>query len=180
MIFIDGDNLTARFQAMRKEGYVEQSHIRWRQDCYVWAHNYSLPVTPSPQVVRAYYYCSVVGDEEKIVSVVEDLKTIQATANSASNFGMLSPVVFKKENQKDKASGVDVQLTVDALNHIYNDNLDIISIVSGDGDFMPVAQEAIRHGKRVHAGALSSGLNQKWRRSVDGFYDMDSLIFNPR
>lgn len=130
--------------------------------------------------MRAYYYCSIVGDTGRLSQVEEQLKTLPAIYPvTPQPLNLLHPVVFKKENQKDKASGVDVRFAVDALNHIYSDNMDVVSFVSGDGDFSPVAEEAVRHGKLVHVAALSSGLNPQWRRRADVFTDLDATFFDP-
>jgi uncharacterized LabA/DUF88 family protein len=183
MLFIDGDNLLARYEAMCTAGYTPHSTVTHEPDSFVWSPQFAIPLPPPyPNHVllqRAYYYCSVVGAHEKLATVESRLKSLAALYElPAASFCALHPVVFKKENRKDKASGIDVRMAVDALTHIYNDNLDVISIVSGDGDFLPVAEEAIRRGKKVHVAALSSGLNARWKRAADVFTDLDSAYFD--
>jgi len=39
--------------------------------------------------------------------------------------------------------------------------------------------EAMRHGKQVCVAALSSGLNEPLRYSVDDFLDLDRFFFKP-
>jgi uncharacterized LabA/DUF88 family protein len=66
---------------------------------------------------------------------------------------------------------------VDILTNSFNNNLDTVFIVSGDGDYAPVLEEVIRHGKKIYVAALSSGLNPKLRDIADKFYDLDAKFF---
>lgn len=68
-------------------------------------------------------------------------------------------------------------LTIDALRHTYNDSMDILYFISGDGDYVPLVQEVMRQGKKVIVGALSDGLNPELRRIPDEFIDLDRVFF---
>jgi uncharacterized LabA/DUF88 family protein len=50
-------------------------------------------------------------------------------------------------------------------------------LVTGDGDFLPIIKEAIRHGKQVYLAAFSTGLNKKLLNHVDHFIDLDKVYF---
>ncbi|MEJ1463347.1 MAG: NYN domain-containing protein [Candidatus Sedimenticola sp. (ex Thyasira tokunagai)] len=188
MVFVDGENLVQRFQAMVSEGYGlrEDARIAHEKDIYVWSPH--LTVKPGLNlVVRANYYTYAFGDETRVQEIKDELKKLQSGQYrdpriqwvGGAPLNNLYPVVFKKERSK-KAKGVDIQLTVDILSNVYKDNLDSIYLVSGDGDYKPVLEEAIRHGKHVYVAALSSGLNIELRNCADQFIDLDQRYFKPK
>ena len=187
MVFVDGENLVQRFQAMVSEGRElrEDAKIAHEKDIYVWAPH--LSVKPGLNlVIRANYYTYAFGDNERIQQIKDEIKALQSGQYSdpriqwvgGAPLNSLYPVVFKKERGK-KAKGVDIQLTVDILSNVYKDNVDSIYLISGDGDYKPVIEEAIRHGKHVYVAALSSGLNQELKYIADKFIDLDPYYFKP-
>lgn len=185
MVFVDGENLVQRFQAMVDQGREprEDTGIVHEKDIYVWSPT-STVKTGLNQVTRANYYTYAFGDDNKIRRVKDDIKSLQSGQYrdprinwvGGSLLNTLYPVVFKKERGK-KAKGVDIQLTVDILSNVYKDNVDSIYLISGDGDYKPVLEEAIRHGKHVYVAALSSGLNPELKFIADKFVDLDTYYF---
>lgn len=187
MVFVDGENLVRRFEAMVSEGRElrEDARISHEKEIYVWSPH--LTVKPGLNlVVRANYYTYAFGDDQRIQQIKDELKKLPSGQYSdpriqwvgGAPLNSLYPVVFKKERRK-KAKGVDIQLTVDILSNVYKDNVDSIYLVSGDGDYKPVLEEAMRHGKHVYVAALSSGLNIELKNCADKFIDLDPYYFKP-
>ena len=58
MAFIDGENLVARYQAMRERGKQPQAGTQHAPDEYVWNPGFHLP--GRFEVIRAHHYASVV------------------------------------------------------------------------------------------------------------------------
>jgi uncharacterized protein (TIGR00288 family) len=54
---------------------------------------------------------------------------------------------------------VDVRMAVDAMELIYNDNIDTIAIVTRDADFKPVLSRANMHGKETIVFGAEPGLS---------------------
>jgi uncharacterized LabA/DUF88 family protein len=177
MFFIDGENLVFRYQDMIKDGFIPVNDNKHVLDTYIWSARIDIPRTRETQIIREYYYTSVYGDEVKLQAIASELKklNIPRPQNSASS---LYPVLFKKHRKNDKAKCVDIQLTVDILSHVYQNNLDTICLFSGDGDFAPVLEEAIKYGKRVYIGALSNGLSPKLKGLADEFINLDAYLFD--
>lgn len=90
--------------------------------------------------------------------------------------GRLCPHVLKKEKNSQKTKSVDINITTDTLRHTYNDSLDTLFLLSGDGNYIPLIQEVMRQGKRVAVGAFSNGLNQTLLHIADGFLDLILLM----
>jgi len=70
-------------------------------------------------------------------------------------------------------------MSVDILTHVFRNNIDIVYLVSGDGDYLPVLQEAVRivKGKQVYVAAFSSGLNESLVTIADKFRLLDPIYF---
>jgi uncharacterized protein (TIGR00288 family) len=182
MVFVDGENLVQRYQDMVSKGRKPRLHLPYLPDIYVWH-----PDTVEPglhHVIRAIYYTYAFGSEDRITEIKEEIKKLFYTQfhdqNNQDVSNMLDsdiyPCVFRKYKNK-KAKGVDIQMTVDILTNVHMNNLDTVYLVSGDGDYKPVIQEAIRHGKNVYLAALSSGLNKELIYVVDKFIDLDKCYF---
>ncbi|MDZ8241574.1 MAG: NYN domain-containing protein [Nostoc sp. ChiQUE01a] len=179
MLFIDGENLVCRYQAMITQGSVpKQPEIHFHdKDIYIWTplKNFTEESEYHNEIIRAYYYTSVIGDENKLHNVFESLKKIQIVAAKPQT---LYPVIFKKARKEIKAKGVDIQMTVDILSHVYQNNVDTVCLLSGDGDYLPVIKEIISKGKRILIGAFSNGLHSSLIQLADAVINLDTVFFN--
>jgi uncharacterized LabA/DUF88 family protein len=182
MIFIDGENMVCRYQEMIKHGRKPRDRaVLHKVDTYIWS-----PDTWVPRfhiVVRATYYTYVKGDNLKVEAVSEELRQMKFDQFSVAGQpsmvfspDRLYPSVFKK-SKGAKAKGVDIKMTVDILTHAYQDNLDSILLISGDGDYKPVIEECIRRGKQVYIAAFSSGLSEGLKLIADEFVCLDDIYF---
>ena len=184
MVFVDGENLVFRYQAMLEEGREPRGEVNHEKNTYVWQPNTVRPGLN--HVIRAWYYTYAVGDDIKASEITEKIKSLNYSQYSDPRASIVTgkllrnlyPKVFRKTRGK-KAKGVDIQLTIDILSNVYMNNVDSIFLVSGDGDYRPVVEEAIRHGKNVYVAALSSGLNNDLKNAADRFIDLDGQYFKP-
>lgn len=183
MVFIDGENLVARYQSMIDAGRKPLGDVRHRKDTYVW----SFPsVQPGLNVIsRATYYTYAVGSADLVDEVAAELQAqrFQQYSIPGENFTAqlvqtLYPRVFSKPKNRS-GKGVDIQMTVDVLTNVYQNNLDTVYLASGDGDYAPLIHEAQRMGKHVIVAALSSGLSPKLKLIADGFFNLDGCYFEP-
>ena len=176
MVFIDGENLAISYQDSLKKGAIPKSGIIHEPNTYVW-HRRTINAARN-EVIRATYYTFAVGDDDKINAISNTIKTLDYVKDGMSSLpNNLRPFVFKKSKQQERAKGVDIQITVDILTNVYNNNLDTVYLVTGDGDFLPIINEIIRHGKHVYLAAFSTGLNKKLLNHVDHFIDLDKVYF---
>src|SRR5918997_4001005 len=130
MLFVDGENFTCRAQQVAKSQNVSLPegpfHLR---DTFIWVPDVlgtravqtteGLSVPLQPHALRAHYYTSVVGDEEKIRGVKNDLFHIGFT-----------PKVFKKSKTRG-SKAVDIALATDMLSHGYRNNYDVAVLFAG-------------------------------------------------
>jgi hypothetical protein len=178
MMFVDGDNLLYRFQSMVGNGAAPQNTVTHERDRYVWCWQVAVPGLPD--LMRAYYYVSIVGDEVEQLRVAEKIKSLRPSSIVNTTAQSFSPFVFKKDKQSDKAKGVDIRLTVDAMTGLWHNNYEILWLFTGDADYLPVMEEAVRFGRTVCVAALSSGLSPKLRQKADHFLNLDDAYFLPK
>jgi hypothetical protein len=172
MMFVDGENLTIRAQAVAKSRGVPLSTGRYYlPDTFIWQPGITGvqkpfghgPVHLEPFAVRAHYYTSIVGDDDRLLAVRESLRAID-----------FSPEVFKKPRGTEKAKGVDIALAKDLLTHANFGNYDVAILVAGDGDYLPLVQEIKRLGRVAYVMFLKeSGLSTDLRLAADLFFPMD-------
>jgi uncharacterized protein (TIGR00288 family) len=66
----------------------------------------------------------------------------------------------------------DVALTTEIMEAVYNDNIDIICVVTRDGDFQPPIMKAKKHGKETIAFGVRKNLSESLINSVDKFIEL--------
>lgn len=182
MVFIDGENLVFRYESMIENGSEPLTLIDYEPKTFVWRANSIKPELNT--ILRANYYTYASGDDNKINRIKSKIKNLSFHNYSTQYYNIsvkqlpnnLTPVVFKKTKGK-KAKGVDIQICVDMLTHVFRNNIDVVYLVSGDGDYLPVLQEVVRMGKQVYVAAFSSGLNESLVTIADKFRSLDPIYF---
>ena len=178
LIFVDGENLSIRYQEMIKAGRIPAPDNIVIDNCFVW--NPRILLDALWDIKRLAYYTSVVGDDKKVSAVREKISSIMFSCNSGEKItttGQLVPFVRKKSSRSKKESVCDIAIAVDVMRACYRDHADTIWVFSGDGDFIQLFQEVVHSGKRAYASALSSGLNSEIRFVVDEFHLLDKYFF---
>jgi uncharacterized protein (TIGR00288 family) len=66
----------------------------------------------------------------------------------------------------------DVALATEVMEAVYNPNIDIICIVTRDGDFQPPIMKAKKHGKETVAFGVRKNLSESLINSVDRFIEI--------
>jgi uncharacterized LabA/DUF88 family protein len=172
-MFIDGENLLFRYQAMLAEGKRPRNEVVHRPDEFVW----------SPHVfdhtgfdfVRATYYTSVVGDTDKLTALTGFIKA--QGVRRGGIYPLLHVCVFKKDAKAQKTRSVDINITIDALRHAFHNDADEFTFITGDSDFVLLVEAVMREGKYVRVMALSSGLLPRLQHAADNFWPLDDFFF---
>lgn len=177
-VLADGENLIYRYQASLEKGAEKTPETYYIPDVLVW-HTHITRAFPM-ELIRVSYYTTQVGDEntldqtrKKIASYSYDFRL---SRSEPVGKGRLCPYVFKKERSGKKTKSVDINLTIDALRHTYNDSLDTLFLLSGDGDYIPLIQEVMSQGKKVVIGAFTNGLNSALEHIADKFVNLDAWL----
>jgi uncharacterized LabA/DUF88 family protein len=179
MMFVDGENLTIRAQRFAQDKSISLDEGPYYvRDVFVWLPEvqatrrllYHEDGSEELQLlgVRAYYYTSTIGDDDKIRSVREALWKLG-----------FQPEVFKKSRGQARTKGVDIALATDLLGNAYRDNYDAAVLIAGDGDYVPLVEEVKRLGKVVHVvffGENDRGLSPELRLASDWFWELEGAF----
>jgi uncharacterized LabA/DUF88 family protein len=181
-MFVDGENLSIRYQEMIKAGKIAAPDNIIIDNCFVW--NPRILNDNLWNIKRLSYYTSVIGDDAKVRCVREQISSVCFTCTTGQNHqyknthtAQIVPFVRKKVNGSKKESICDIEIAVDVMRACYRDHADAIWLFSGDGDFVKLFQEVVHSGKRTYASGFSSGLNGEIRFVVDEFILLDKYFF---
>jgi uncharacterized LabA/DUF88 family protein len=127
--------------------------------------------------MRVGYYTTIVGGTDKLTKLEADLRGVRWASSGNVTDGVLTPRVFKKSRKSQKASSVDINICVDVMRHCYRRDVEAIVIFSGDGDYVPLIEDAMRTGVRVYVAAFSSGCSPAMVIVPDMFISLDPHFF---
>lgn len=193
MAFVDGENLTARFEAMVKDGRKARtpredrllhSNIRHVSNRFVWSDGTIWGIPAQDDLVRVHYYTTFTGGNDEFEKFTEELGALTVARFQdegqwiARDNQPVIPRVFKKEARNTRTKSVDINLCVDVLDYVRQDALDSVYLVTGDVDYLPLIEAVMRAGKRIYLAALSSGLSSRLRYGVDKFISLDRTYFS--
>lgn len=180
MVFVDGENWTIRGQAVAEAAGVDLSAGRFHQaDVFLWppglaARKALLLGLPhqgvgdlEPLALRAYFYTTVVGDTDLLLSTRERIRRVG-----------FEPRVFKKDEKARRTKGVDISMAVDALGHAYGDHYDVAVLLAGDSDYLPLVEAIKRLGKFVWVGFYDSEATREMQLVPDYYTDMTEWLLH--
>jgi uncharacterized LabA/DUF88 family protein len=176
LVLADGENLVVRYQSMLASGAEKAEETVHIPDVFVWHPRFTECVPMD--VVRVSFYTTQIGDEEKLEETRRRIashryKCVSISRHAYASMGNICPHVFKKQKSSQKTKSVDINIAIDALRHTYNNSMDILFLLSGDGDYIALIQEVMRQGKRVFVAAFSDGVNPALKHIPDTFFDLD-------
>lgn len=177
MFFIDGENLAIRYKEICKTQTIQvnkQVRSYDKNNVYVWTQQANAQFTILQQdpvdVIRKYYYTSVIGSDEVVLQVKKEL----------IDLGIEAPRVFNKKKGK-RSKRVDISLSTEMLSHAHYKNYDIAVLIAGDEDYVPLVDAVMNEGCRVYLWFFEgddSGLSEKLKMKVDYFYNIGQMFFN--
>ena len=176
--FADGENLVLRYQDMVKEGRTPRAGTVHVRDLVAWHPD--ITQVYLCEIARFSFYQTVVGDDLAIAGAKQAILEVpfRYQHTHAHGGGNLAPRVFKKGAREAKTKSVDINLTIDMMRHAANPNFDVLYLLSGDGDYLPLIEEVTRMGKQVWLGAFSKGFNSNLKYAADDFFDLDPIFFS--
>lgn len=180
-VFVDGENLVMRYQAMVAAGATPKKDVVHVPDVFVW--HPEVTTWSCMDIARVTYYTSTTGDQKRVSELKSQIADITFNYNYDPNddvqpgMAQLVPKIFHKSSKSQKTRNVDINITIDVMRAAHLANADLLYILSGDGDYLPLIEEVGRHGKEVWLSAFSSGLNEQLRSSVDLFHGLDNFFF---
>ena len=180
-VFVDGENLVMRYQAMVEAGAKPKRGVIHIPDVFVWHPD--ITTWSCMDIVRVSYYTSATGDQRHL----SDLRSRIASTTFKFSYdpepsipqaeAQLLPRIFHKSPKSRKTRNVDINIVIDVMRAAHLRDAELIYILSGDGDYLPLVEETMRLGKQVYMGAFSSGLSESLSSNVDLFELLDDIFF---
>lgn len=179
-IFVDGENITMRYQAMLDEGFVPKKDVIHYRDIFVW--HPEITQWSMLDIIRVSYYTSVVGDELKIAKIMNKISNVgykftYESGDTLPGEHSICPHIYKKSKKAIKTRLVDINIIIDVMRCAFSDNVDLIYLISGDGDYLKLLEEVGRKNKTIYLSAFTSGFNQDLYPLVDVWRDLDDIFF---
>ncbi len=75
--------------------------------------------------------------------------------------------------EKAKESDVDVYMAVNAIESVFNDDIDTIVLVTRDTDFLPVIQKAKEYGKETVVIGMEPGFSTALKNAADHVVELE-------
>jgi len=180
-VFVDGENLVMRYQAMVDAGYIPKKNVSHIQDVFVWHPD--VTTWSCMDIQRVTYYTSSSGDDQKIKSLRSEIAntlfeyTHEYKENVPDGAGQLLPRIFHKKSKSQKTRNVDINIVIDMMRAAHLNSTELLFLLSGDGDYLPVIEECMRLGKPIWLCSFSSGLNGALPSAVDLYVSLDDIFF---
>lgn len=134
-------------------------------------------------IQRVTYYTSATGDQKKIDEIRYRIgKTTFEFDHEFDNdipkgSAQLVPRVYHKASKSRKTRNVDINIVIDMMRAAHTNSVELLMLLSGDGDYIPVIEECMRQGKTVWCCSFSSGLHPSLPSSVDLYETLDDILF---
>lgn len=132
-----------------------------------------------PNVVRKEFDL----DLDKLRETVEefgDLKIGKVYLNQYASPKLIEAIVSQGfeaaqglGGEKAKESDVDVYMATSAMESVFNEQIDVVILVTRDTDFLPVIQKAKQHGKETVIVGMEPGFSTALKNAADEVVELD-------
>src|SRR5262249_44634113 len=95
MVFVDGENLVMRYQAMLAAGSVPRQQVAHVPDVFIWQPSMT-DLIYTHGVFRVTYYTYGVGDSTLLTDIADQLQSLPLNRSAAWNARSLTPCIMKK------------------------------------------------------------------------------------
>jgi len=126
-----------------------------------------------PNMIRSEFDLDL-DDLREAVEDLGNLKIARMFLNQFASDKLIEAIIaqgFEAElglaGQKDRESDVDVYMAVSAMEAVFDDDIDVVVLVTRDTDFLPVIQKTKEHGKRSVIVAVESGFSTALENAAD-------------
>lgn len=126
-----------------------------------------------PNMIRSEFDLDL-DDLREAAEGLGNLKIAKMFLNQFASDKLIEAIIaqgFEAElglaGQKDRESDVDVYMAVSAMEAVFDDDIDVVVLVTRDTDFLPVIQKTKEHGKRSVIVAVESGFSTALENAAD-------------
>ena len=119
------------------------------------------------RIVHARAYCPIYADYG---GRLEDQRTVSPVWGKGYDIVTKPVKMFADGTRK---ADLDLVLAVDVIRRI--ESMDVLALLSGDGDFVPVVDLVREKGVRVEVYSFAESMAEELRLHTDAFYDLHAM-----
>ncbi|AJC72525.1 MAG: TIGR00288 family NYN domain-containing protein [Thermococcus sp.] len=123
-------------------------------------------IVDGPNILRKEFGIKL----EDIVEALEKIGKIRiakVVLNQYAPQGLIEAVVNQGLEPVIVAGDTDVRIAIEAMELIYNSDIDVIALATRDADFLPIIQEAKRKGKETIVIGVEPGFSVALQNAAD-------------
>ncbi|ASJ11069.1 NYN domain-containing protein [Thermococcus sp. P6] len=95
------------------------------------------------------------------------IRVAKVVLNQYASQGLIEAVVNQGLEPIIVAGDTDVRIAIEAMELIYNSDVDVIAIATRDADFLPIINEAKRRGKETVVVGINPGFSVALQNAAD-------------
>ena len=161
MIFADADNTHLSAQSFNRQ-------TNWQKIC-----NYLADPKEGRELIEMVLYVGLPPDKERFA---QTRKAKEKFIYWAKSNGFLVVAKEGKAKGNDYESNIDVVMAMDAIEMALEVKPDIVVLVTGDSDFVFLAQKLRRRGIRVEVASVEQSLGSELKNSANSVIDLIELF----
>jgi hypothetical protein len=107
------------------------------------------------------------------------LNRMNGTSKKLNNLGWtlnhINCLINENRNEPPQKNALDIELALSTYQYAINSQIDIIVLISGDGDFLPLIKRLKQLGIQIDILSLKSCTSSRLMKFSDNFFDYESL-----
>lgn len=161
IVFADADNTHLSAQSFNRK-------TNWEKIC-----NYLADPNEGRELIEMVLYVGLPPDRERFA---EHRKTKEKFIYWAKSNGFLVVSKEGKSKGNDYESNIDVVMAMDAIEMALEVKPDIVVLVTGDSDFVYLAEKLRRRGIRVEVASVEQSLGNDLKNAANSVIDLIELF----
>lgn len=161
MVFADADNTHLSAQSFNRK-------TNWQKIC-----NYLADPKEGRELIEMVLYVGLPPDRERFA---EARKTKEKFIYWAKSNGFLVVTKEGKSKGNDYETNIDVVMAMDAIQLALEVKPDIVVLVTGDSDFVHLAEKLRRKGIRVEVASIEQSLGNELKNAANSVIDLIKLF----
>ncbi|NMA30207.1 MAG: NYN domain protein [Euryarchaeota archaeon ADurb.Bin023] len=127
-----------------------------------------------PNILRKEFDINL-DDIKKILEDMGDIRIGKVLLNQFAPHGLIEAIANQGFDAIVVTGDIDVRMGVEAMDIIYNDNINTVAIATRDADFVPILAKAKEHGKETIVIGAEPGFSIALQNTSDFVIKMGKI-----
>lgn len=129
-------------------------------------------IIDGPNILRKEFGIKL-EDIKKALEKIGKIRVAKVVLNQYAPQGLIEAVVNQGFEPIIVAGDTDVRVAIEAMELIYNTDVDVIALATRDADFLPLISEAKRKGKETVVIGVEPGFSVALQNAADYIIKME-------